>query len=399
MSREIARSAGCSVHRRWSPAIAGLLGAVAWLGTVHGGDVGQSRGDERARGRELFEREWLPGDSRAHGGDGLGPVYNDSSCVACHNLGATGGAGPASKNVDIVTASPIGMAPVQQASGGSSPGRPGFLARSLGSLVGLDDPGDAGPGANGARPGGRRRARHRANSSRRIPASGRRGASCSTVSAPAPATRYGGRRSSGSATHLRGSRPKSVSHVPGPERGQLGPFGHADHRRRVRPGALAAQPDAALRHGADRRHPRPRARGSGEGEASRLPGGRRPGQPAEGRADRPVRLEGADALAPGLRPDGLRRRARPGGPRPSPGRSPAEARRQGEGARPHRRGMQRPAGLRPRPAQARGAPAAGRGRCPRDRRGPEALRLGRLRDVPHPEARRGRRDLQRPPAA
>ncbi len=41
---------------------------------------------------------------RAHGGDGLGPVFNDSSCVACHNQGGTGGAGPASKNVDILTA-------------------------------------------------------------------------------------------------------------------------------------------------------------------------------------------------------------------------------------------------------------------------------------------------------
>ncbi len=55
-------------------------------------------------GRELFTREWLPKDSRAHGGDGLGPVFNDTSCVACHNQGGAGGAGPASKNVDIVTA-------------------------------------------------------------------------------------------------------------------------------------------------------------------------------------------------------------------------------------------------------------------------------------------------------
>jgi CxxC motif-containing protein (DUF1111 family) len=55
-------------------------------------------------GRELFAREWLPNDSRAHGGDGLGPVFNDSSCVACHNQAGAGGGGPASKNVDIITA-------------------------------------------------------------------------------------------------------------------------------------------------------------------------------------------------------------------------------------------------------------------------------------------------------
>src|SRR5271157_3757488 len=59
-----------------------------------------------AQGRVLFEREWQPGDSRSHGGDGLGPVYNDSSCVACHNLGGSGGGGSASKNVDIITATP-----------------------------------------------------------------------------------------------------------------------------------------------------------------------------------------------------------------------------------------------------------------------------------------------------
>ena len=34
-------------------------------------------------GRELFVREWIPGDPRSHRGDGLGPVFNDSSCVAC----------------------------------------------------------------------------------------------------------------------------------------------------------------------------------------------------------------------------------------------------------------------------------------------------------------------------
>ena len=57
-----------------------------------------------AAGRELFLREWLPHDSRAAQGDGLGPVFNDTSCIACHNLGGTGGAGPNNKNVEIVSA-------------------------------------------------------------------------------------------------------------------------------------------------------------------------------------------------------------------------------------------------------------------------------------------------------
>jgi CxxC motif-containing protein (DUF1111 family) len=57
----------------------------------------------KADGGELFNREWLPGDARAAGGDGLGPVFNDTSCVACHNQGGVGGGGPASKNVDVVS--------------------------------------------------------------------------------------------------------------------------------------------------------------------------------------------------------------------------------------------------------------------------------------------------------
>jgi CxxC motif-containing protein (DUF1111 family) len=56
-----------------------------------------------ALGRELFHREWTPGDPRARGGDGLGPMFTDTSCVACHNLGGSGGGGSASKNIDIVT--------------------------------------------------------------------------------------------------------------------------------------------------------------------------------------------------------------------------------------------------------------------------------------------------------
>jgi CxxC motif-containing protein (DUF1111 family) len=66
-------------------------------------------------GEELFAREWLSNDSRAHGGDGLGPVFNDSSCIACHNQGGAGGSGPTSKNVDIITAFPVQRAANQAA--------------------------------------------------------------------------------------------------------------------------------------------------------------------------------------------------------------------------------------------------------------------------------------------
>jgi CxxC motif-containing protein (DUF1111 family) len=62
--------------------------------------------DQVARGRGIFVREWVDGDGSRHGGDGLGPVFNDSSCVACHSLGGPGGAGPANKNAEILTAIP-----------------------------------------------------------------------------------------------------------------------------------------------------------------------------------------------------------------------------------------------------------------------------------------------------
>jgi CxxC motif-containing protein (DUF1111 family) len=56
-------------------------------------------------GRELFERVWTRNDARGHGGDGLGPVFNAQSCVACHNLGGPGGAGAIDRNIEIATAS------------------------------------------------------------------------------------------------------------------------------------------------------------------------------------------------------------------------------------------------------------------------------------------------------
>ena len=77
-----------------------LLAAAGRAGTAAGEDA------SIARGKELFAHEWLPADARSRGGDGLGPVYNDTSCVACHNLGAPGGGGAAGKNTDIITAVP-----------------------------------------------------------------------------------------------------------------------------------------------------------------------------------------------------------------------------------------------------------------------------------------------------
>ncbi|MBX9623280.1 MAG: c-type cytochrome [Gemmataceae bacterium] len=56
-----------------------------------------ARASEIATGRELFEREWAANDPEAHG-DGLGPVFNATSCAACHFQGGLGGGGGVEHN-------------------------------------------------------------------------------------------------------------------------------------------------------------------------------------------------------------------------------------------------------------------------------------------------------------
>lgn len=51
-----------------------------------------------ALGRELFMHVWKPADPLASG-DGLGPVFNASSCAQCHFQGAEGGSGSNAHNV------------------------------------------------------------------------------------------------------------------------------------------------------------------------------------------------------------------------------------------------------------------------------------------------------------
>src|SRR5262245_12205088 len=62
-------------------------------------------------GEALFVHEWKPNDPLAASGDGLGPVYNATSCVACHNKGGTGGSGGLEHNVTTFTVRLPGMKP------------------------------------------------------------------------------------------------------------------------------------------------------------------------------------------------------------------------------------------------------------------------------------------------
>jgi CxxC motif-containing protein (DUF1111 family) len=59
--------------------------------------------DRVARGKLLFIRDWAPLDEMSPQGDGLGPLFNAESCVACHAQGGVGGAGPNDANVQLLT--------------------------------------------------------------------------------------------------------------------------------------------------------------------------------------------------------------------------------------------------------------------------------------------------------
>ena len=54
-------------------------------------------------GKELFERNWTENDAISPSGDGLGPMFNARSCIACHNQGGVGGGGANDRNVDLLT--------------------------------------------------------------------------------------------------------------------------------------------------------------------------------------------------------------------------------------------------------------------------------------------------------
>ena len=51
-------------------------------------------------GRQLFTHPWTEHDPLTKG-DGLGPVFNATSCAECHSQGGTGGGGPVDKNVTV----------------------------------------------------------------------------------------------------------------------------------------------------------------------------------------------------------------------------------------------------------------------------------------------------------
>ena len=88
-----------------------------------------------------------------------------------------------------------------------------------------------------------------------------------------------------------------------------------------------------------------------------LAGDQGPPRPPQGRPYRPAGLEGTDRQYRGLRPECLRRRARPGGPRPPAGRGPAGPEISLARPRPERRRVRRAGRLRAELARSRRATA------------------------------------------
>lgn len=80
---------------RWAAAVTAVLltgWTASWL-------LEPSLEEQLTEGRDLFLHEWVPDDELAGDGDGLGPVFNAQSCVACHFQGGVGGGGDTSHNV------------------------------------------------------------------------------------------------------------------------------------------------------------------------------------------------------------------------------------------------------------------------------------------------------------
>ena len=96
--------------RRWVGlgSLTFLSSWVVWTLTAGYAGLGAPLGEHKVKeaGLVLFEHDWKPGDSLASG-DGLGPVFNERSCVACHFQGGVGGGGDMKHNVTSFEVHPV----------------------------------------------------------------------------------------------------------------------------------------------------------------------------------------------------------------------------------------------------------------------------------------------------
>ncbi|MCI0361289.1 MAG: c-type cytochrome [Planctomycetaceae bacterium] len=91
----------CCALGWWQAAAVSLVAAtLAWFATnLLSARIDSAPSVEMTQaGHELFVHQWAAQDPKAHG-DGLGPVFNANSCVACHFQGGVGGGGDVNHNV------------------------------------------------------------------------------------------------------------------------------------------------------------------------------------------------------------------------------------------------------------------------------------------------------------
>jgi CxxC motif-containing protein (DUF1111 family) len=91
------------VSRHWLVWVGSLLVVgVVYAKVYHSGPTPE----QIEAGRVLFTHEWKVRDSLCGEGDGLGPVFNANSCVACHSQGGVGGGGSNEHNVTAFEVDP-----------------------------------------------------------------------------------------------------------------------------------------------------------------------------------------------------------------------------------------------------------------------------------------------------
>ena len=77
-----------------------IVGPVAWRVASWERQQPLAVDQDIARaGEVLFKHEWQVKDPLCASGDGLGPVFNAKSCVACHHQSGAGGGGTVDHNV------------------------------------------------------------------------------------------------------------------------------------------------------------------------------------------------------------------------------------------------------------------------------------------------------------
>ena len=99
MNRRTSICANPTTPRRWGSNHASVFATLAGVMVVllGGPAIAADDGLDAIAGRALFRRNWVPAPASVDGADGLGPLFNARSCVACH---PAAGAAPIKRQTD-----------------------------------------------------------------------------------------------------------------------------------------------------------------------------------------------------------------------------------------------------------------------------------------------------------